>query len=242
MKKKFWQYLETFNMRSLKFTGVLLSFITNLYSQNPPANWQSHSMVARKVIEKYESFDNFKANFVIKTKNKTMKGISYYQNPGKVRFEFTQPSGDLMISDGKILWIVIASQKLVGKQDLKLNAKDEQGKSIFSLLPGSGIKRLFTKYHYKFDDIHQPKQIDNKKYYVMDLEQKVKIGGYRNIKLFINAENYLIEKAIAEGNFGVQTMIEFSNIKTNTEIEGKLFQFQPPEDYRMVFNPLVVEE
>lgn len=229
-------------MKFLKFCGALLLLIINLYSENPPTNWQSHSMVARKVVEKYESFDNFKADFVIKTKTKTMKGIAYYQSPGKVRFEFSQPYGDLIISDGKILWIVIASQGLVGRQDLNLNTKDEEGKSIFSVMPGSGIKHLFTKYHYKFDDIRQPKEINNKKYYVMDLEQKVKIGGYRNIRLFISAENYLIEKAIAEGNFGVQTIIEFFNTKTNTEIEGKLFQFQPPENYRIVQNPLVVEE
>lgn len=228
----------------MKFSKFFIIFIilNKLYSENPPHNWQSHSMVARKIIEKYESFDNYKAEFVIQTKNKTMRGISYYQKPGKIRFEFYQPNGDLMISDGKILWIVIPSQRLVGKQDLKLDVKDEDNKPIFAVMPGSGIRHLFTKYHYKFDDIHQPKEINNKKYFVMDLEQKVKIGGYRNIKLFINAENYFIEKAIAEGSFGVQTTIEFSNIKTNTEIEGKLFQFQPPENYRIVLNPLVSEE
>ncbi|MFN3605152.1 MAG: LolA family protein [Leptonema sp. (in: bacteria)] len=229
-------------MKYTKLLIVIFIFKIQLNAENPPHNWQSHSMVARKVIEKYESFDNFKAEFIIYSKNKTMKGISYYQKPGKVRFEFSQPYGDLMISDGKILWIVIASQKLVGKQDLKLNVKNEENKPIFAVMPGSGIRHLFTKYHYKFDDIQQPKIINNKKYYVMDLEQKVKIGGYKNLRLFINAENYFIEKANAEGSFGIQTTIEFFNIKINTEMEGKLFQFQPPENYRMVLNPLVSED
>ncbi|MFN3247574.1 MAG: LolA family protein, partial [Leptonema sp. (in: bacteria)] len=107
---------------------------------------------------------------------------------------------------------------------------------------GRGVKHLFNDYHYKFDDINQPKEIDGKKYYVLDLEQKVKIGGYEKMRLFINADNFFIEKSIAEGSFGTKTTIEFSNIETNIELEGKLFQYTPPDNVRIVLNPLVSEE
>ncbi len=219
-----------------------LSVAINLYSENPPHNWKSHSMVAKEVIKTYESFKTYKADFVITSKNKIMKGIAYYKQPGRVRFEFTQPYGDLLISDGKILWIVVGKQNLVGKQDLTLDVKNENDKPIFAVMPGRGVSHLFSKYHYKFDDIYQPKEINGKKYYVLDLEQKVKMGGYEKMKLFINADNFFIEKSIAEGSFGLITTIEFFNIKTNIEIEGKLFQYNPPENVRIIMNPLVSEE
>ncbi|GIX41606.1 MAG: membrane protein [Leptospiraceae bacterium] len=230
----------------MKLKKVFLLYILLCFSYSimgePPHNWKSHSMVAREVIKKYEDFKTYKANFTIKTKNKFMQGIAYYMQPGRVRFEFTQPYGDLLISDGKILWIVVGKQNLIGKQDLTLNVKNEDNKPIFAVMPGRGIKHLFNDYHYKFDDINQPKEIDGKKYYVLDLEQKVKIGGYERMQLYINAENFFIEKAIAEGSFGTKTTIEFSNIQTNIELEGKLFQYKPPENARIVLNPLVSEE
>jgi outer membrane lipoprotein-sorting protein len=171
-----------------------------------------------------------------------MYGTAYYKEPGRVRFEFTKPYRDLIISDGKILWIIIANQNLVGKQDLTLKTKNENNQPIFAVMPGRGVKHLFNDYHYKFDDINQPKEIDGKKYYVLDLEQKVKIGGYEKMRLFINADNFFIEKSIAEGSFGTKTTIEFSNIETNIELEGKLFQYTPPDNVRIVLNPLVSEE
>ncbi len=228
-------------MNLSRYFLILILLISKL-DADPPHNWKSHSMVAKEVIQTYKNLKTYKANFIIKTKNKEQRGIAYYKEPGKVRFEFTQPYGDLLISDGKILWIIIGSQNLVGKQDLSLDVKNEDNKPIFAVMPGRGVEHLFNKYHYKFDDINQPKEMNGKKYYVLDLEQKVKIGGYEKMKLFVNSENFLIEKAEAEGSFGITTNIEFFDIKTNIEIEGKLFQYNPPENVKIVLNPLVSED
>jgi len=228
-------------MKVIKIVLIFFIYIFHLWSQQPH-NWKSHSMVAKEVIKVYDSFKTYKANFKITSPNKVMYGTAYYKEPGRVRFEFTQPYRDLIISDGKILWIIIANQNLVGKQDLTLKTKNEDNQPIFAVMPGRGVKHLFNDYHYKFDDINQPKDIDGKKYYVLDLEQKVKIGGYEKMRLFINADNFFIEKSIAEGSFGTKTTIEFSNIETNIELEGKLFQYTPPDNVRIVLNPLVSEE
>lgn len=221
---------------------IIIILFTNFLYADPPHNWKSHSMVAKEVIQTYRSLKTYRANFVIKTKNKVQSGIAYFKEPGKVRFEFTQPYGDLLISDGKILWIIIGSQNLVGKQDLSLDVKNEDNRPIFAVMPGRGVEHLFNKYHYRFDDINQPKEINGKNYYVLDLEQKVKIGGYEKMKLFINADNFLIEKAEAEGSFGILTNIDFFDIKTNIELQGKLFQYTPPDNVKIVLNPLVSEE
>ncbi len=223
------------------FLGIFIT-PSPVESENSLNKWKSHSSVVKEVIKTYENINTLKVYFTIQTKNKISMGIAYYQKPGKTRFEFSKPSGDLLISDGKTLWIVVGSQNLVGKQDLTLNAKDENNKPIFSVLPVKGIQHLFERYHYKFDDINQPKEIDGKKYYVLVLEQKEKIGGYEKMKIFINAETFLIEKAIAEGNYGIVTTVNFSNFSKNIELEGKLFQFNPPENSRIVSNPLVSED
>lgn len=229
------------NRKVLVLITFFLSGSRFLYS-DPSRNWVSHTHVVKEIIRVYDSFENYRADFRITKKNRVVTGIAYYKKPGRVRFEFTNPSGDLIISDGKVLWIVIGKQNIVGKQDLNLQVKDENDKPIFAVMPGRGVSHLFRKYHYKFDDIQQPKVIDGKRYYVLDLEQKVKTGGYEKMKLYVNADTYFIEKAMAEGSFETKTTIEFFNIQIDRELEGKLFQFQPGENARIVLNPLVSED
>lgn len=208
-------------------------------------NWNSHAEVARKIMDTFDGMDSYSANFTIKTVEgrsvRNMAGKVYYKKGGKVRFDFTSPSRDFILSDGKILWIYINRIRAVGKQSLELNVQNESGRDVFLKDPDRGIRRLFSKYHYRFDTVEQPRKIDGKEYFVMDLEQREKIGGYENIKLFVDPESYLIQKAIAESGAGKVSTIEFSSIKTNPTLEGSLFNYKPDDSIRVVNNPLVNE-
>ncbi|MBI3395764.1 MAG: outer membrane lipoprotein carrier protein LolA [Spirochaetia bacterium] len=214
--------------------------------RTPEHNWQSHADVAKKVQELFEKVNTFQSPFVITTvdgtRGRTMSGTCYYQKPGKLRFAFDNPSGDLIVSDGKILWVYIARLGAVGKQDLQLSKKNEANKDIFLKSPGAGLSRLFRKYHYKFDGQRQPRQEDGGSFFVLDMEQREKIGGYENIKLFIDSSSYLIRRAAATDGYGKKTTISFGNPVVNGTLEGKLFQYQPGESVRVVFNPLVNEQ
>lgn len=209
---------------------------------NPPHNWHSHAEVARKVMKVYDEMNSYRAEFQIQTAKKTMTGTASYLKPGKVRFDFTSPGGDMLLSDGKVLWIVIQRLNVIGRQDLTLDQKDENGNRIFAVMPGAGISRLFRKYHYRFAGLDQPRTVDGKEYYVLELEQKEKIGGYTQMTLYINSQNYLIEKAEAIDSLDGKTLIQYRNIRPGEPLDGKLFQYSPPDNQRVVYNPLVQEE
>lgn len=208
-------------------------------------NWNSHAEVARKVIDKFESLKTYSAHFDIKTEEgrnvKVRRGIIYFSNPGKIRFEFDRPAGDLIVSDGKFLWVYIQRLHAVGKQDLTLDVKDENGRSVFSDDPQLGISRLFRKYHYRFDTIQQPRKVDDETYFILDLDQREKIGGYEKIKLFIDPVTYLIRRAEASDSSGKKTTITYERIIENPPLEGKLFQYRPDDNVQVVLNPLVNE-
>ncbi len=215
-------------------------------AQEPEHHWNSHADVARNVMEAFNVLDSYRASFSIKVSGagnaRSMSGRVYYSKPGKLRFEFDSPARDLIVSDGKILWIYINRLHAVGKQDLALDVKNENGRSIFMKDPDSGISRLFRKYHYRFDGTEQPRKMDDgSTYFVMDLEQREKVGGYENIKLFIDPQSYLIKRAIGKESSGKSATIEFSSIEKNPPVEGKLFQFKPDDSMRVVMNPLVNE-
>jgi outer membrane lipoprotein carrier protein len=68
------------------------------------------SIVAR-IQEKYEKVSTLSARFVQETYIKTLdkrefaEGKVYFQKPGKMRWDYTAPAGDVVVSDGLTLWV-----------------------------------------------------------------------------------------------------------------------------------------
>ncbi len=212
--------------------------------KEPPLhNWHSNVSVARKVIEKFENTQSYSADFRIDIKegsrSRHMLGHVYYQKPGKVRYEFAKPSGNLIVSDGRIMWFYVKRLNTVGKQQLDLKTKTSSGSSVFHSSPLTGVKRLFRKYHYRFDKAKQPRVEQGGNFFVLDLEQREKIGGYEKMKLYIDAKTYLIKRAVGDDGYGKTSTIEFSKIEINTPLGGKLFQYKPDNGVVVVSNPLV---
>ncbi len=210
-------------------------------------NWNSPSEVVKKVRKTFSEIKAYKADFVIQTEaNKkitTKKGVCYYKKGGKIKYEFSDPSGDEIVSDGKTLWIFIKRLNAAGKQDLTLNKSNKSG-PIFSPMTEEGLSRIFRKYHYKFDSIEQPQVSakDNRRYFVLALEQREKIGGYETMTLYVDEETSFIKKAVASDGRGKVTTVEFSSIDKNADIEDGVFNFRPDGNSKIVNNPLVSEE
>lgn len=230
----------------LVFFGALSAAVFALSGGPTPAQelkFHTPTEVAREVKKVFGGLKTYQANFKIVTEDgggrKNMSGRCYYQQPGNVRYDFNNPSGDFIVSNGKILWVYINRLKAVGKQDLRIKKQDENGRQIFLTAPRPGLDRLFSKYHYIFDGTDQPREEDGGTYFILDLEQREKIGGYEKIKLFVDAKTYLIHKAVATDGYGKKSTITFSDAQINAPLEGKLFRYKPEDNVRVVNNPLV---
>lgn len=222
---------------------IILSIFGNLVAQTH--NWNSPSEVVKNIKKKFADMKTYTADFKIQSinnkKTTQMKGKCLYKNPGKIRYEFSEPYGDMIVSDGKTLWIYIQKINAVGKQDLEIQKNNTSGEPIFQSSSPSGLNRLFRKYHYKFDTIEQPRIIgtDPKKYFVLSLEQREKIGGFENMTLFVDSETFFIKKSIGTDSRGKQTTIEFSSFTPNVEVEDGIFHYHISGNSKIVNNPLV---
>ncbi|MCB1140762.1 MAG: outer membrane lipoprotein carrier protein LolA [Leptospiraceae bacterium] len=227
----------------MKYLILMLFFpLSFLFSQ--AHNWNSPSEVVKKVKKKYAGVQTLSANFTINTtqnkKNATLTGACKFKSPGKIKYEFTSPDGDAIVSDGKTLWIYIKKIGAVGKQDLEIEKENSSGDPIFVPNSNTGLNRLFRKYHYKFNSINQPqKSDDGKKYFVLALEQREKIGGFEHMTLYIDAETYLIHKAVGKDSRGKETTLEYSKIVLNSEMEDGEFNYHISGNAKIVNNPLV---
>ncbi|EMN88459.1 LolA family protein [Leptospira weilii] len=230
----------------LSFYILFFVLESSLLAQ-PAHNWNSPSEVVKQVKKKFNDLNSYKANFQIQTvsnrKNKNMKGVCLYKKGGRIRYQFSDPSGDEIVSDGKTLYIYIARLNAVGKQDLTLNKSNKSG-PIFSSFTDEGLSRIFRKYHYKFDSIEQPQTSskDGRKYFVLNLEQREKIGGFETMLLYVDAETYFIQKAVASDGRGKETTVEFSNLEINPDLEDGQFNFHIGGNAKIINNPLVSEQ
>ncbi|APH42344.1 Outer membrane lipoprotein carrier protein LolA [Leptospira interrogans serovar Copenhageni/Icterohaemorrhagiae] len=230
----------------LSFFILFLALEPSLLAQ-PAHNWNSPSEVVKQVKKKFSDLNSYKADFQIQTvsnkKSKNMKGVCLYKKGGRIRYQFNEPSGDEIVSDGKTLYIYIARLNAVGKQDLTLNKSNKSG-PIFTNFTDEGLSRIFRKYHYKFDSIEQPQTSskDGRKYFVLNLEQREKIGGFETMLLYVDAQTYFIQKAVASDGRGKETTIEFSNLEINPDLEDGQFNFHIGGNAKIINNPLVSEQ
>ncbi|MCC5813362.1 MAG: outer membrane lipoprotein carrier protein LolA [Leptospira sp.] len=234
---------------------LILLLIGNIFSEKlsaeeekPSHNWHSPSEVVKKIKKKFSEIKSYSADFKIVTQEgrntRNMNGTCLYKKPGKIRYDFQNPAGDAIVSDGKTLWIFIKRLQAVGKQDLTLDKNTKSG-AVFTSTSPEGLNRLFRKYHYKFDNTTQPRKIDpkdNTEYFVLALEQREKIGGFEQMTLYVDSNTYLIRKAEALDGRGKKTIIEFSNMDLNGDIEDGLFNYHISGNAKIVNNPLVSED
>lgn len=198
------------------------------------------SDVVGNIRKSFGAIDTYQANFTIfseklgKTTRQT--GIIKYKANNRLHVEFTQPPGQKIVSNGKMMWIYIPSMNVVAEQDL------DSGSGIFVSGSRSGLNWLFSKYHYRFATKEQPEtQGDGSKMYTLILKQKESRSGYRNMKLWVN-ERYFIVRAQGETSTGKKIEIQFTGLKTNIDIPNSLFRFDIPARARVVKNPMITEE
>ena len=195
--------------------------------------------VVKQIQANFGKLRSYQANFNITStrggRPSTQTGTVKYKSPDKLLIEFSNPAGQRIVSDGKTMWIYIPAMRVVAEQDLR-SGGDVPAPTA------SGLRRLFSRYHYRFAGKDQPEpQKTGDPLYTLQLRQKETRSGYRSMKLWVN-KDYMIVRAQCETSTGKTVEISFSNIKTNVDFQNALFRFEMPQGARTIKNPMVSEE
>lgn len=148
-----------------------------------------------------------------KQRHETASGSMEIQRPGKLRWTYSKPFEQLIVGDGKTLWLY--DKELA--QITRRNQAGALGNSPAALLAGSNaIERDYQLREMgKTGDVEwlaaSPKKADN-------TFESIKMG-------FTN--NQLVEMELAD-SFGNLTRIQFKNLKRNANIPATHFKFTPP--------------
>src|SRR5680860_1090289 len=140
-------------------------------------------------------------------------GTVQLMRPGRFRWEYEQPDGQLILADGERLWIY--DEEL--EQATVRSLKDALGAAPIALLIGERpLKEQFN--------IKETGERDGLEW--VQLAPRVQDIEFNRIRLGLDDSG--IRRMILHDQFGQTTVIRLDKVRTNIEIDPARFQFEPP--------------
>lgn len=161
-------------------------------------------------------------NQVVKAKNREVSrssGSMALQRPGHFRWETKSPMEQLIVADGKKMWIYDVDLEQV---TVKKQAKGLGGTAALFL---SGYGDSVTR------DFDVKEQISGK-VTTFDLKSKSSKENFQRIKL-IYTQDKLTELELHD-QLGQVTTVKLKQIQSNPKLSATLFQFKPPKGADLV--------
>ena len=197
-------------------------FIFVLYWHVPAWALSGQLETINAIQKNYESVLTLKANFeqkaFVKMLNRTeiTRGTVQIKKPGKMKWVYSSPDPQVLISDQKNLWLYAPEEEEVTKIPIE-NVYSSNTPALF--LAGQGILtdifnvvQVLTEKD-KFVAVFTPKEVEN---------------SLSRLVLRANKNNYQITGATVYDRLGNKTSIKFRSIRINEKIPESVFNFEVP--------------
>jgi outer membrane lipoprotein carrier protein len=175
-------------------------------------------------IEKRYAGPGFSAHFFQESTlkamqlNDTAQGKLIVKRPDKMRWEYSQPDEQIIITDGRSLWIYRPedNQVMVGK------APD-----FFGDGKGAGFLTDMNRIRGSFGIQLQP--AENEAYYRLDMIPLKPSPELSRVVLSVSKKTYQVDQVITTNSYGDETRIVLSDYHFNLNPEDGLFTFDIPD-------------
>jgi outer membrane lipoprotein-sorting protein len=201
---------------------ALLVLAVPVAAQNPTLD-----DVIRGVESAYGKMNDLKAEFNQSALNKSLnqtidaKGVVYLKKGGKLRWEYTEPSKQEIVSDGKTIWIHTPQLNQVNTGPAPEALSGPAGSFL------SGLGKLRQHFNVRFLNPAQPKDGDGN--IVLDLTPKQPLPTMSRLILSLDPKTWEARKAVVYDQFENTVTMTFTKLAVNTGLPDKLFVFTPPK-------------
>ncbi len=167
-----------------------------------------------------EDVHSLKADFVQVVLDSSLKqvkqsnGTLTIKRPGRFRWDYLKPNPEIIVADGKRLWLYDVDLQQVTVKPLN----DTLAASPAVLLSGSNdVEKSFS-----VDDLGEKDGLE-----WVDLKPKVKDTDFEDVRLgFKDGDISVME---LKDNLGSTTRITFSDLQRNVSVADDAFRFTPPK-------------
>jgi outer membrane lipoprotein carrier protein len=177
--------------------------------------------ILAKLQRHYQETDSFTASFKqtvtrVGAPPKVRTGTVYFEKPGRVRFDFSDPQQETIVSDGKLLYDYDPGLNQVMETPLKSAIKTHAAAAF--LLGVGNVQRDF-----KATQMATPTN-DSLIYLLMTPKR-----GGEDIAVGLDPRTMNIMSLRLADALGNIAEFQFSGIETNVSIEASRFDFKPPD-------------
>ena len=218
-KQRFWQVC---------LCALFVSLFTSLYAS---------SAMAGKAMDHLDTFFSAKgalrADFVQTVQGATFsqpkvsRGILMMQRPGKFRWDYLKPYPQLILADGKRLWIYDEDLAQVVVKPLDAALGDTPALLLSSEgLSGGSLKQTFI--------VTELDELRDGLYWVQ-LLPKATESNFQEMRMGFSKKH--ISKMVLVDGFGQRTELAFSNVENNAKLPADSFVFVPPKGVDVIGDP-----
>lgn len=187
--------------------------------------------IMKRASAAYGNVRSMRANFTQTLVNPLLgrridsRGTIFQQRPDKFLMRFSDPDGDVIVSDGTAFWVYYPSsdpqQVIKAAPSSGAGAVDLQAQFL-----GDPERRFNAK-------LNGTEQVDGRAAYVITLTPK-REEGYRTLKVWVDQRDYLARRFEITDMNNATRLINLSGMQTNVPLEAGLFRFTPPQGARIV--------
>ena len=190
---------------------------------------QAPDELIAQLQQKYEGLESFSADFEQMFQGGGVQlresGIVKMKKPGKMYWEYQQPTPKLFIADGKKSYFYLPQDKQVIVSDLDL----DNASTPLLFLVGKG--KIQENFQVELEEAEKPLQAEN---ILVRLTPKQPQGGYSHLMLEIDPSTYLIYRLIVIEPIGNRNEYIMKNFRENIQISDRQFRFKLPKDVEVL--------
>ena len=179
------------------------------------------------VAETYAGVDDYEATFRFRHADAVSTGSISYKHPNKLRLDFEQPEGQVLVSDGELLTVYYPSLDVIFEQELS-----DRGTGGADLASREGLRALRQNYAIAYlvgPDPAPLEEEDDEPVTKLKLTSSNPSEGFRQLELSISASN-LIRRVTGITINMQERVFDFTDIRINQAIPDARFDYESPPD------------
>lgn len=157
------------------------------------------------------------------------RGTLSWKKPGKLRWEYTTPTPQEIVSDGTKLWVYTRELKQVNVMPAPQALTGPAG----SFLQGLGQVRE----HFQVRFLNPAQPTDAEGLFVLDLTPRQPEPLLARLILAVDPKSWLVRKAVVYDELGNTVTVRFLDVQVNPGLADQLFVFTPPPGVAVVPTP-----
>lgn len=183
--------------------------------------------VIRDIEASYTKLNDLRAEFTQEAFNKSLnqkipaKGIVYVKKGGKLRWEYSEPTQQEIVSDGKTLWVYTPALQQVNTGPAPEALAGPAGSFL------AGLGKLREHFDVRFLNPAQPRDTDGN--WALDLKPKQTLPTLSRLVIAVDPREFVVRRAIVYDQFENTVTMKFTKLGINTGLADTLFTFVAPK-------------